>query len=272
MPERVVIRSYNPYAYAFPRFTRVLSRDALELYKAFRAAGIDVAVEPEDGSPITLAAKKGFLEVFNNPFLVFVLGIPQGILTSLVATWISNRPPTPIPTVPKLLFEFERGGRRELFDEAGRPQPNNVLGDLLRHRAERQARFKRLMRKVSPFEDAPHRLFLEHEPKIVAWGEVVPGTPGGTVVRNIQFVDDSAQAQYLAGTLRGLSIGSLVTKAVCTICGGEYVCCEHIAKTLYEGRECTVRLARSLVADVSLVASPVNPDCLLGPPPVLVSD
>jgi phage head maturation protease len=63
------------------------------------------------------------------------------------------------------------------------------------------------------------------------------------------------------GELKGFSIGGLVTKSVCQICGCDYVECLHITGEVYEGVTCSNIIEKCDLAEVSVVQDPANPLC-----------
>jgi phage head maturation protease len=81
----------------------------------------------------------------------------------------------------------------------------------------------------------------------------------GLAVRDASVTDDETWARIADGSLRGMSIGALVRKATCGICGGSFFDCPHLGNQSYDGKPCTVTLEELDLGEVSLVENPANP-------------
>ena len=58
-----------------------------------------------------------------------------------------------------------------------------------------------------------------------------------------------------------LSIGTIVQKSDCTICGQEYGTCDHLVGKPYMGKMCYRRISECELEEVSLVTKPANKHC-----------
>jgi hypothetical protein len=67
--------------------------------------------------------------------------------------------------------------------------------------------------------------------------------------------------QYLFPPQMFLSAGMIVRKQVCSICGGDYSECDHIAGMPYCGQFCGVRLTEIEADHVAIVEEPANRRC-----------
>ena len=64
----------------------------------------------------------------------------------------------------------------------------------------------------------------------------------------------------LAHTRMGLSIGFIVRKVECSICGKDPALCDHVTGRVYDGKCCVRRLEEVELLEVSLVDRPAQPD------------
>lgn len=64
----------------------------------------------------------------------------------------------------------------------------------------------------------------------------------------------------LAHSRVGLSIGGIIQKAVCSICGKDAVKCAHITGHEYIGQRCYVTITQVDLVEVSIVSRPEQPD------------
>lgn len=60
-----------------------------------------------------------------------------------------------------------------------------------------------------------------------------------------------------------MSIGAVVTRATCSICGEPYDACDHIVGRPYMGRLCARRIEECELEEVSIVAEPADRRCRL---------
>src|SRR5436309_11802391 len=79
----------NRYVSMFPDL-RVVSNQTLHVMKFLRSQGHEVIVDPDDGRPLAYTTEKGgnFLA---DPTIALLVGIPLGVIPSLVAAWLYDR-------------------------------------------------------------------------------------------------------------------------------------------------------------------------------------
>ncbi|MFZ0887845.1 MAG: hypothetical protein WA005_05275 [Candidatus Binataceae bacterium] len=264
-PREVRIRAFNPYAHD-PANRHLITRDTLQLIKRFRAAGYKVVVEPEERGQPDYVFRKGVVEFLQQPLVLLLVGIPVQVVAAMITEWI--------------LAEL-RGGTRP-------PETNIVLerteeGTTLHfnHRGEKidDAQFRRVMnlfdkvsetesvpsQPVSPSPEFPLPLYLEHTNKIIGRCRLVPADGGRTLV-DAEVFDPETKRRMDAKDLKGFSIAGVVKQSTCSICGGSYRECDHLTGKIYNGEECTNRIEKSELTDVSVVKEPINPEAVIWDP------
>lgn len=259
--QTISLWGYNPYAYAFPEFRRVLSRDAVLLAKHLRAQGLEVSVEPNDSSPLAFVTRKGFVETVSDPLFLTVLSVPIGLATNLLYDWLKTKLAVGTSSVPGHLVLFEsESGKPLVYDPNGNPAKDNILETVESLRAKRFRQFKALEAIKSPYPHLPSPILLEHAPTIAAWGRL-EWQNHEFVVTEAVVINRKAQAMVASGRLKGFSIAGLTTKMICSVCASPYFDCPHVANEAYGEDVCSVELSEMKIAEISLVRSPVNPLC-----------
>jgi hypothetical protein len=77
-------------------------------------------------------------------------------------------------------------------------------------------------------------------------------------VNPAQIHDDETWALIEAGEMTGYSIAAIVRKSRCSVCGGDFIACEHVTGEVYEGESCQCTLEKLELTDISIVRDPVN--------------
>ena len=85
----VEIESFNPYENRFPN-RKLLTRETLILIKYLREEDYEVKVLPDNDQPIEILYKKGLAEFFADPIFIALIGIPIGIITTIVSNKIQK--------------------------------------------------------------------------------------------------------------------------------------------------------------------------------------
>lgn len=244
---------HNPYESRFPD-RRVITYDMLRLVKRLRKENITVQVLPDNGSKVYYLAQKGLTDLLSDPTVLYVVGIPISILTGLISTWIWDRIKRPARDVSMNLVIHHHGSNQlTVVNHCGQPL-DEQSAKRVQEQAERARREFRGWDELKP-PDAryPVPLNLEHTGRVVGWGKLSLNDKGMRVDVGI-ITDPEVARGVTAGELRGLSIGALVTDAVCRVCGSDYVECNHDGGAMLGGID---------LAEISIVEEPINPECTI---------
>jgi hypothetical protein len=251
--------SYNPYEVRYPGL-KVVSRESLQLIKAFRSNGYAVAVEPDDGSKLNYIARKGLQDLLSDPVVLFVVSIPVSIITGVISAWLYDlRKQTDKANDVRMSVEIDEQGRRVRYDQHGDPISDERFLSLLAELSERSKRYAESQYTRAPDPVHPVPIHLEHSEEIVGWAEKLSKDDIGLKVEGVRIIDEDTWNRIEAGELKGLSIAGIVTRSTCTICDSEYVECNHITGKSYGNEICGNRIDAFRIAEISLVAQPVNP-------------
>jgi hypothetical protein len=251
-------KSFNPYADRYPG-RRVISRRALDLMKAMRAAGVDVIVTGNPSHEVNFLTQKGVKELLADPLFLLAVGIPINIVCGLLANALPQWFKTKNVTAADVVIEIDEGGRKARFTADGRPMDDTKFQALLSAMNQRNLRDGHTPYREPPFPARPIPIFLEHTDRVIGWGRVEVADDA-LFVRDALITDDDTLSKVKNRTLRGFSIGGLVRKATCGICSKSYFDCNHIGRETYDGKVCTVKLTKLDLVEISVVADPVNPD------------
>jgi NADH:quinone oxidoreductase NDUFS5-like protein len=258
-PSRICFRCFNPYEACYPSL-RVVSRGTLHLTKTLREEGLNVVVEPENGSRLNYHTQKGLGEFLADPIHLLIVGVPVSLVTNLLSSWLYDRFKRPASSrETHLVIEFDDNGNRLLYNHAGEPVSEERLQALLASLNDRAKHFAASREAVVPDSSHPHPIHLEHTGKVVGWAREVLVDDTGLRVDDIRVIDGATWERIQSGELQGLSIAGIVASATCAICGREYVDCNHIAGKTYAGKECVVRINDFRIAEISIVKEPVQP-------------
>lgn len=72
------------------------------------------------------------------------------------------------------------------------------------------------------------------------------------------FTDPETRADIKRGVLNGFSVGAIAARSRCSVCGGDYTKCDHVAGDEYENGHCVVFIEESVPAEFSVVQDPIN--------------
>ena len=241
---------------------RVVSNHTLHIMKYLRAAGHNVFVEPDDNRPLAYTSEKGgsFLA---DPTIAYLISIPTGVVTSLIATWFSarQRRGREHPSV-KVIFVQHDDNELIAHDMYGMSLTGGTLAEILSAGRRSAEIFYFSRRTPAPDPTRPLPIHLEHSGRIVAWAanlEIFDDNRGPRPV-GVKFVDPVVEEAVRRGDLPGYSVGGVVPDAICSICGQQYVSCNHIATEWYGAKRCRTYVLKFLLAEISIVADPINPD------------
>jgi hypothetical protein len=258
-PPLIRFQSYNPYEVRYPGL-KVVSRETLQLIKTFRSQGYAVVVEPDDGSKLNYVARKGLQDLLSDPVVLFVVSIPVSIITGVISAWLYDLlRQTDKSNDVKMSGEIDEQGRRVRYDHRGDLISDERFQSLLAKLSERSKRYAESQYTRAPDPALPIPIHLEHSEKIVAWAEKLSKDDIGLKIEGVRIIDDDTWRRIEGGELKGLSIAGIVTRSTCTVCDGEYVKCNHITGKSYGDEICGNRIDAFRIAEISLVAQPVNP-------------
>jgi hypothetical protein len=256
--QHVRFKSHNPYADRLPNY-RVITRETLELMKTLQLAGYNTVVEPQNNNPIALFSQKDVQEFLSNPVNVVLIGIPISIITGVIANWLFSRF-NRIPTNDEvhILIETDENGRRVRYDHTGKEITDErfkILSKMINANYNAVRPFPTVMSKGYPAIP----IYLEHTTKVVGWIDEIVKDTEGLRVKGAHITDDETLDRIKEGELKGWSIGGLMHKGMCTICGQDYLECLHIAGHDYDGKSCSVRIDNFSIAEISVVKDPAQP-------------
>lgn len=139
--------------------------------------------------------------------------------------------------------------------------PHNHYKEMEEKKKIKKKLFKKSFELKSPFDDLPTPIFLEHEPKIVGWCKLINDDYG--LKCEMIILDKLTKRRIKQNRLNGLSITGIATKTQCSICNSDYVYCNHIAKNIYDNKECYNTILETDYVETSIVKEPINSQCLI---------
>jgi len=252
-------------------YDRLISQPALELVKLLRAEGHLVVVEPNNGSGIKYYIRKGEFDVLRDPLLLELLGIPFGIFSALVATWLQNRlsrrgeeanASKRKGSSSRMVVEVHETSTRSFRDHEGRRVKEETVRRVTRLIEQQAEAMNATKLAKSPYPDMPFPICLEHTGRIVGWANLREEDTGLLASPAI-ILDDETWGRLQRGELRGFSISGVVRESQCSICNADYAECNHIAGLDYEGSVCVNAIKNVDLFEVSVVEEPVNQHCLV---------
>ncbi len=257
--QEIHFQSYNPYKARYHGL-RVVSRETLHLIKLMRETGYHVIIDPEDGTDLHYLSEKGIREILADPFVAIIIGFSLNFIINLLSNWVSDvwrRPPHKDEV--QLVLEFDESGKKLRYSQSGQPINENHFQAILKSLDDRANQYKESQQVETPISECPYPIYLEHTSKIVGWAERFVRDEKGLWVDGVRIVDLEIESLIEDGYITGFSYGGIITGSTCSICNGEYVSCNHIARREYKGKECLVRIDDFLIAELSLVKDPIQP-------------
>jgi len=255
----IKIDTFNPYENRFPN-RKLITRDTLLLVKHLRNEGYEVIIEPENNTPLQYLYKKGISDFFAEPINISLIGIPLGIVTNI----ISNQ-------IQKLLDKKEKvnveninikiDNSTQTYNYFGVPQDVNNSKRIKEKRSEIKKGFDRCFEIKSPFEDLPTPVFLEHKPKIIGWSYLWSDDVG--LRSKMIIIDKIVKRRISQNRLNGLSVTGIATITQCSICGSDFIHCNHIPGIEYNGKKCFNTIIETDYVESSIVKDQINPQCLI---------
>jgi len=252
------IQSFNPYAARFQN-RNVISREALHLIKYLRSQGYKVTIEPENNNEINFLTEKGIREFLLDPINIILINIPISIIVSLIASYIYDC----LKRKPKndevnIFLEIDEKGNKIRYSHSGQPISDRRFKDLLKILERKAKAYKSSQKKVPPDPNKPFPIFLEHTEKLIGWGQIYEDKTG-LKVEDAEISDSETLKRIRSGELKGMSIGGLVRKSKCSVCGLNYLDCNHVTGKIYDGVKCICDIYEVDLAEISVVKYPINP-------------
>jgi hypothetical protein len=255
----VTFQSYNPYEARYPGL-RVVSRKVLDLMKTLRSNGYKVVVQPEDGAKLCYLTEKGVREFLSDPIVVLVLSSYSSLLIGLLTNWIyDNLKRRPQDNEINIVIEVDERGQKVRYSHSGRAISDERFQNILSLMENRARQYGSSLMVQPPFLTHPHPIFLEHTSQIIGWAGSLRRDEQGLRLDDVKITDEQAWLRIEMDDLTGFSIGGIIQKSTCSICNKDYVDCNHIGSEIYDGKECTIRIDKILIADCSVVKNPVQP-------------
>lgn len=256
----VEIESFNPYETRFPN-RKLVTRETLILMKYLREEGYEVKVLPDNEQPIEILYKKGLAEFFADPIFIALLGIPIGIITSIV----SNKIQKLIDSLDKketinqehLIIQIDNSTHNYL----GENFPKEKKKMIKKKRKELKDGFERCFQIKSPKPKFPTPIFLEHKPKIIGWCSL--STDDNGLKAEGMITDKVIKRRIKQNRLRGMSVTGIAKKTECSICKKSYTECNHVAGNKYDNKGCYNTIIETDFVEASIVKKPINSECLV---------
>lgn len=237
----------------------MISREALDLMKALRESGYAVCVDPDDGTALNYSTEKGLRDFLSDPLYIILVGIPISVVANIISSWLYDRfKRVPSAEQASIVLETDEHGSRIRYDHTGRPISEKRFQSILKVFERRAQRYEQSQTIAPPDPTRPVPLFLEHTTKLVGWGRASQDEKG-LRLDDVQIIHKKTLKAMNKGDLQGLSIAGLIYDSVCSICGCQYVECNHIAGKEYNGKGCLNRIEGILLAETSLVKQPIQP-------------
>jgi hypothetical protein len=240
----------------------------LTLVKLLRDQGNMVVIEPDDGHPVEYLFRKGFRQFFADPAVIsFGMNVAAsivgaGIVGAVNWVWQHRRRENILRRAPQPTSILLKNNDGSIFSYSGEPLHPSALDKVLKMVEREQRDYSHAFTLRSSSANAPIPIFLEHTTQIVGWCNL-DIDDRGICVRNGEIKDHITWRKVESGELKGLSITGIASKSICSVCGRNYVDCNHITGIEYESSHCTNGIKKAIFINVNLVSKPVNPDCYL---------
>lgn len=262
MNKQIIIKSNNQYADAFPN-RKIISRNTLHLIKILRSNGIEVIIEGPENTELEYFIEKGFKMFISNPIHLFLVNIPITVFLGIISSGIYDNIKGQMSNgigEEQLIIQENNNGTTYTYSEKGLPLSAEKIKELFD-----EAQKNRTINIPTPISPDPSNypcpIYLEHTSKIVGW--CLPYKENDKLHVKSRITDDNTWKKIKNGTLKGFSIGAIVNDSKCSICGEQYIKCNHITGQKYKGKKCINNITSSSLYDISIVSDPVNADCLL---------
>lgn len=259
--QQISIESFTPYDSIFPEL-KLLDKEVLTLAKTLRSAGYDVTLLPE-GAKHRYLFKKGETSFLSDPANLLLIGIPVSIGTTLISNWLQklldktqNKKPEPN------IIIINNTITNQTTNYLNEPVTNSTIKKSKEEAQSLSDALVNCLRTQSPYPQLPFPILLEHQPIIVGWCTLkIDDTR--LLIDEGRITDVDTYKRIESGELKGGSVTGVALESICSICKKDYTSCNHIAGQNYEGIECTNRIVKAGLIEVSIVAAPINPKTLI---------
>lgn len=253
-------QAQNRYSAMYPHI-RAIPQPTLHAIKRLRVTGVRVRVEPEDGRPLCFTFQRGIGDWLADPAIAFLAGIPLSFAVNLLSSWWVDRKKRdrefPSATIA---FVVEEDGELRYYDLNGNVLPRHEAISLAARAQESAKVFLNTINTPAPDPRRRYPIQRDHSGQIVGWMAGLHKSKDGALgLVDVKITDEQTRVDMDSGKLTGFSAGAIASRSVCSICGGNYIECDHIAGDEYPGGPCVVFIEESLPAEFSVVQDPINP-------------
>ncbi|MCD9500382.1 HK97 family phage prohead protease [Photobacterium carnosum] len=249
---KVEIDAFNPYEAKFPNRT-VITREELHLIKVLRQQGFDYKIRSKYNEELYILSQKNFESLLVDPMFLTLFNIGTGLITALIYDLIKGK----VEIKDKLFIKNKDG---EVFNYEGQSLDKEVINNITNKMLTSQKEYKTTLLSHSPYANLPFPVHLEHTPKVIGWCNLFEDEVG-LRVDPCKVTCPETWERIQSGDLKGMSIGGLISKSKCTVCGSDYRNCNHISGNKYDGIECINEIHKFDLAEVSIVKNPTNSLC-----------
>jgi len=192
-----------------------------------------------------------------DPIILLCVGLSLNFVTSLLASiawegigrWRTRR------SAP-IVIDIPSGKEKGLYRTNGEPIEHD-LRTQTDERREWVLSYAKTRAFPPPQKEFPEPILYEHTDRIVGWGRLSLDEVGLNVDARIS--DPGIRMKLDSGELQGFSFGALIYDSECSVCGRQYVDCNHITGRTYRVVECIATIRGADLAEISVVAQPANP-------------
>ncbi|WP_140468508.1 hypothetical protein [Hymenobacter nivis] len=259
--QQISIESFTPYDSLFPG-QKFLDKEVLILVKTLRTAGHDVTLLPKD-IKYQYIFKKGETSFLADPANLLLIGIPITIATTLIANWIQKLlDKNQLKKAEPNTIIINNTTTNQTVNYLNHPVADSAVKELKADSHSLSSALADCLRTQSPYPELPFPILLEHQPQIVGWCTLkIDDT--GLLIDEGRITDVDTYKRIASGELKGGSVTGVAIESMCSICKGDYISCNHIAGQKYEGMQCTNRIVKAGLIEVSIVSAPINSKTLI---------
>jgi len=265
--EKIQVQTFNPFVGRFPN-DKVITHGTLALIKTLRDNGFIIEFLPADDRELKYLFRKGDFSLFQDPFILFLLGISTKVLINIITDFIKGRKKIKKRDVNVEMVinnsnvVINNITNNEFVSIDGSQIKPEVMATL-KEKADKVANeFTQSTLLKSPYVELPTPIYLEHTSRIVGWAQISLDKVGIKIDKS-KIEDDNTWNRLKNGELRGASVSGIADITICSICKSNYVNCNHISGQTYESVMCTNTIVKARLAEISLVDVPSNSECII---------
>lgn len=264
MDKRIEIDSFNPYENIFPN-RKLIDKDKLKLIKVLRQNGFEVIVKPDNDTPLQYLFKKGLREILADPLFAYAINTTSAVVATIFTNYIQKllegKSNQNVINIYNNVMITDNS-KSKTINLNGKIISAGELKDLGQKRKALKESYAKSMSLSSPYLTLPTPVYLEHTPKLVGWAKL--NLNDETLeIEDCKIVDKNVHRKIEQGKIKGASITGIAEKSNCSICNQDYVHCNHISGDTYDGIMCTNSVIKATPIELSLVKSPINPQCIV---------